>query len=180
MQIREGAYYVTLNGYTVGPATPNPDSSYFPWNIPINGNFFAYSYDGTTCVGGRDLDIVAEAPGPVEASGSPTLWRDMTPEQKGALLLAYHEGKVIEWTKNLSGNFENGTADSTADGYIPAWSDSVAYRVRPGPERRTVVLHGAGNEWVQADLPCDDDTHRITFNLLDGEPDCNSIKMEKL
>jgi hypothetical protein len=25
-----------------------------------------------------------------------------------------------------------------------------------------------------------DCTHRITFDLIDGEPDCDSIKMEKL
>jgi hypothetical protein len=29
------------------------------------------------------------------ASDTPKLWRDMTPEEKGALLLAHHEGKVI-------------------------------------------------------------------------------------
>lgn len=103
----------------------------------------------------------------------PTIWLDMTPEQKGALLLAHHEGKVIEWT-NSKGIFEN----STAKGYTPVWSDSVAYRV--APRRKTVTLHGAGYEWTQADLPCEDDTHRITFDLLDGEPDCASIKMEKL
>lgn len=27
---------------------------------------------------------------------------------------------------------------------------------------------------------CLGDTHRITFDLIDGEPDCDSVKMEKL
>jgi hypothetical protein len=35
--------------------------------------------------------IVSRAP------AAPKLWRDMTPEEKGALLLAAHEGKVIEY-----------------------------------------------------------------------------------
>lgn len=159
MKIREGAYYTTRDGRTVGPATPNPDSLY-PWNIPIDGLFLAYRNDGTICLDDRDWDIAAEAP---------TLWRDMTPEQKGALLLAHHEGKVIE---ALVGDKWREVACMGIE--------TMAYRVRLEPKREMVTLHGAGYEWTQADLPCGDDTHRITFDLLDGEPDCNSIKMEKL
>ena len=157
MQIREGKYYTTRDGHTVGPATRN-DDGYFPWNIPRNGNFLAYNNDGTACLDDSEWDIVAEVP---------TLWCDMTPEQKGALLLAHHEGKVIE-------TFYAGKWKVCQ----PEWVDECAYRV--APRRKTVTLYGAGYEWTQADLPCEDDTHRITFDLLDGEPDCTSIKMEKL
>jgi len=38
------------------------------------------------------------------ATPTPKLWRDMTPEEKGALMLAAHEGKVIEWSYGLPWN----------------------------------------------------------------------------
>ena len=157
MQIREGKYYITHGGHTVGPAEPRPPYHY---PIPRNGGFLAYHDDGTFSLGNRNWDIASEVY---------PLWRDMTPEQKGALLMAHHEGKVIE-------TFYAGKWKVCQ----PEWVDECAYRVRTEPRRETVVLHGAGYEWTQADLPCEDDTHRITFDLLDGEPDCASIKMEKL
>lgn len=170
MKIREGAYYRTRDGRTIGPATPNHDSRY-PWNIPHNGGFLlSYRDDGTICADNRDWDIVAEAQGSAGASDSPTLWRDMTPEQKGGLLLAQLDGKAIQVSR---GNGWNNALN-------PKWEPDCAYRVRSEPERRTVVLHGAGYEWCQSDLAAYGDTHRITFDLLDGEPDCTSIKMEKL
>lgn len=162
MQIREGAYYVTRNGYTVGPATPNPDSSYYPWNVPLNGRYFGYNDDGTTCIAARDWDIVAEAPGSVEASDSPTLWRDMTPEQKGALLLAHHEGKVIE----------NSLDGITWIAAKPYWADNYAYRVRPEPKRETerVTIVNADGMVIGCGTV-------ITEN---GKPDCASIRMEEI
>jgi len=50
----------------------------------------------------------------------PTLWRDMTDEEKSALLLAHHEGKVIE-----------NNADGTFFAAPPVWDDDVAYRIKP-------------------------------------------------
>jgi len=37
-----------------------------------------------------------------------------------------------------------------------------------------------GSGWVFGPGRCASDTHRITFDTIDGEPDCTSIKMEKL
>jgi hypothetical protein len=56
----------------------------------------------------------------------PKKWRDMTPEEKGALLLAHHEGKAIEV-------FMSDSAWHEQSG--PNWFDKYAYRVKP-PEPR--------------------------------------------
>lgn len=109
------------------------------------------------------------------AADTPVLWRDMTPAEKGALLLAHHEGKAIE-AHDGEGWYRGGD-------YI-SWSNTVAYRVKPEAKVETVRLNG-GNErqgiWAfRAGTALMGDTHRITFNLIDGKPDVASIKMEEL
>lgn len=100
-------------------------------------------------------------------------WGEMTPEEKGALLLAHHEWKVIE------------TQLSNPTRWIPvkdpSWSKSSIYRVKPEPKRETVTLYGKshGECWafgygsVKA-------TYHLTFDMIDGEPDCNSVEMERI
>ena len=105
------------------------------------------------------------------ATPSTKLWRDMTPEEKGALLLAAHEGKVIE-NKSPSSDWTVGT---------PFWAESYAYRIKPEPKVDVVkLMTGAVYNWVsEPESKCGDrNTHRITFNLIDGKPDCASVKME--
>ena len=58
-------------------------------------------------------------------------------------------------------------------------------KAKPKPVVEEVVMWGGMLEtkplkanFCSADFP--GDTHKITFNLVDGEPDCNSIKMVKL
>lgn len=99
---------------------------------------------------------------------TPKLWRDMTDAEKGALLLAEHEGKMIEVWAN--GAWYSG---------IPHWSDEAAYRVKPEPVRKTVDYWWRNDEGIKHTWGFGD-THRITFDLLDGKPDCTSIKMEKI
>lgn len=105
---------------------------------------------------------------------TPKLWRDMTPEEKGALLLAHHEGKVIQCFG----------VDLWHDEEWPFWHPEAAYRIRPEqsvePKRETVEIRGhVGLGWSSLDFD-DDDTHRITFDLIDGKPDPASIKLEAL
>ena len=102
---------------------------------------------------------------------TPTLWRDMTDAEKGALLLAYHEGKVIEaWLY-----------DDKWMALPPDWGQHNAYRIKPESKVEAVTLylsrrcHGANEEPDHGY-----DTHKITFNTIDGKPDCDSIKMEVL
>jgi hypothetical protein len=80
------------------------------------------------------------------ASDTPKLWRDMTPEEKGALLLAHHEGEEIEWSYFLPWK----TANDTAKGGTPTWDDEHAYRVRPEPEPTPMVVPWeALADWAQ-------------------------------
>jgi len=96
------------------------------------------------------------------------IWRNMTPEEKGALLLAEHEGKVIEF---IGGGVEDW---SKAE---PKWADWCAYRVRP--DRETVTLYGSEDKAFGKCIQ-HNDTHRITFDTVDGKPDCASIRMERI
>lgn len=118
----------------------------------------------------------------IARANQPKLWKDMTADEKGALLLAAHEGNVIEWSYGLPWI----TADSTETSLV-AWDNTCAYRVRikPEPKVETVTQHWKTNkkgEFVpmnQYDVP-HDPTHRITFTTSDGKPDCASVKMEEL
>jgi hypothetical protein len=127
-------------------------------------------------------DTAGDKPVSPATPDSPKLWRDMTDAEKGALLLAKYEGKVIEClsTKDAAGWIHTP---------YPAWQTDLFYRVRPDPKIETVKLHGRkyttqvypSGVW---DFDRNDyrlgDTHVITFNLIDGKPDTSSIKMEEL
>lgn len=95
-----------------------------------------------------------------------TLWRDMTPEEKGALLLGWQQGKVIEFY--------------VEDGYWlttecePHEWERDAYRIKPEPKRETMALYAApiNGNWNQKLIG--------TVDFIDGKPDPASIKMEEL
>ena len=90
------------------------------------------------------------------ATPAPKLWRDMTPEEKGALLLAAHEGKVIQYQTNYGGWLTKNLR----------WWNDFAYRIKPEPKVETIERF-----WYD---------HRFTFNLIDGKANCNSVKMEPI
>jgi len=109
---------------------------------------------------------------------TPTIWADMTPEQKGALLLAHHEGKTIQ--RSYSGVW--------ATVHQPFFH-GLAYRIKPEPKRETAALYG--RMYTSTVYPdgvfdadhrprCAGDTHLITFDTINGEPDCTTIRMERL
>ena len=101
---------------------------------------------------------------------TPKLWRDMTAEEKGALLLAAHEGKVIEYWHN-----DQWTRCSKV------FSHFYVYRVKPDDVRETVTLYGPTQNWSFTGSGRNKgDTHRITFDTINGEPDPASIKMERI
>lgn len=111
--------------------------------------------------------IVSRAP------EEPKLWKDMSDEEKGALLLAHHEGKVIEF--NTSIGWMNDYPER------PDWHPDMAYRVKPTVRGVTRSIYsGASRGWSWWREREEDDTHKITFNIIDGEPDPDSIKMEVL
>ena len=109
---------------------------------------------------------------------TPTIWADMTPEQKGALLLAGHEGWDIQSFR-----------DDKWITVIAVFFHSSAYRVRPEPKRETVTLYGRiyiSKTYPDGVFDADrhplraGDTHQITLDTIDGEPDCATIRMERL
>ena len=116
---------------------------------------------------------------------NPKRWGEMTPEEKGALLLAHHEGKRIELYSALNRVWD---VINT-----PSWGDGSAYRVKPEPKRETVRLYAREErlhaladdvafrrEWVFSKARSQSETYCITFEISDGEPDCTSIQMEKI
>jgi len=97
------------------------------------------------------------------ASDTPKTWGEMTDAEKGALLLAAHEGKVIEHKSSHKWREKKVTF---------RFNDNGIYRVRPEPVRETVTLTGyPARGYFHHDLGSQD-THRITFTLTDGTPDC--------
>ena len=116
------------------------------------------------------------APQPPASQGdTPTLWRDMTPEEKGALLLAHHEKVDIQ-------AFDVGVAGDWAKTWKPLFFDDIAYRIKPEPKVEVVTMDVANydQEWELYEHKGTHATHRITFNTIDGKPDPESIKMEEL
>lgn len=101
-------------------------------------------------------------------------WGEMTDAEKGALLLAAHDGKVIE----CIGAGRDFWLDCT-----PQWKCDWAYRVKAEPVRETVTMEGAdyNGTWRMSQTGfIGDHTHRITFDTIDGEPDYSTIKMERI
>ena len=78
--------------------------------------------------------------------------------------------------------------------YVVAFSSDIPQsynfnRVRkpkPKPVVKEVVMYGILDKYKDSEYFWNGpkkqvvDTHKITFNLIDGEPDYNSIRMEKL
>lgn len=175
LKIEAGKYYRTRDGRKVGPAKPYADY----WHVMVGAVWNGYRENGlwgcreaTYGAGGVPLDLIAEWTD-TPADDTPVLFRDMTPAEKGALLLANHEGKPIQC-------FVNGEWIRKSHG---VWSKVHAYRVKPAePVVETVTMYYPDGVIY---FECDGGgrgggTHRITFNLIDGKPDVASIKMDEL
>ena len=81
--------------------------------------------------------------------------------------------------KRMVGNSDGGVSFDNGNGFC---GDALhIFRIvsrasdRPKPKVETVTMSG-NDVRFSGFFKC----HRITFNLIDGEPDCTSIKMEKL
>jgi hypothetical protein len=164
MKLEEGKYYRTADGKKVGPVriaeTHIPDK----WALwSFEGKI--YEVVGLPREDAFDTEIIAEEVDHYHVFNRsefrPKLWRDMTPEEKGALLLAEHEGKVIECY------FLSGWVECN-----PEWYEFNAYRVRPEPKRETERVTIVNADGVTIGIG--------TVVCENGKPDCDSIKMEEL
>ena len=99
---------------------------------------------------------------PLRDNDTPKMWRDMTPEEKGALLLAHHEGKAIEVYNANTGEWREVRAE---------WIYYKAYRIRPEPKRETVSYEwNCSYGFYGNDGPNDPKTNRnVTLPLIDGD-----------
>lgn len=96
----------------------------------------------------------------------------LTAEEKGELMLSNHEGKIIEMSIDGGETWERS--------YTPQWIGAACYRVK-ADEVKEVVMTGIVGDYIGFDNAHDwSGTHRITFNLVNGKPDCASVKMEEL
>lgn len=108
-------------------------------------------------------------------SDTPKTWGEMSDAEKGALLLAHHEGREIEThTRGLIIRDDWIVVDH------PSWTPTALYRIKLEPKRETVTVYGHYNGGFFLRQNTQGDTHRITFDTIDGEPDCASVKMERI
>ena len=81
-------------------------------------------------------------------------WSELSDIEKGALLLAHHQGKTIQYLRNYVG---------WIDVVKPSFAANRRYRVKPVVVTRTLAY----------------ENYRVKFEIIDGVPDCNSVRMEK-
>lgn len=95
---------------------------------------------------------------------TPKTIAEMTDAEIGALVRAENDGKQIQiWLGNDERWF-----DSKQSNLFPQY----AYRIKPEPVRETVKVYGllASDGWAFTSWSCDEDTHTLTFETIDGEP----------
>ena len=115
-------------------------------------------------------ELVSRA-GSTDADDGYLIWGDMTPEAQGALLLACHNGETIQFF-SIDEWFD-------ADHKL-SWYDDAKYRVKPADP--VVVTHEifGSNEIFWGYLTNEDDTHKMTYNTIDGVIDCASVRMVEI
>lgn len=181
MKLQAGKFYRDRIGRLRGPLVSVPtsvgedaDDVLFGFREKGDeGAGFDWYEDGrTTTFGSSPEDLVVEVFAPntkpaareVAASDGPTVWSDLTPDAKGLLLLAYHEGKQIQ----MYFDAERGWQDVD-----PQWAPNRAYRVKPA--RTTVSIFGyvelLGDDGSWAEWAEDaDGQYVITVELENGKP----------
>ena len=111
----------------------------------------------------------------IDKPDKPKTWGEMTDAEKGALLLAWQTGGVIEFWNEEELWWE------ITDCH-PQEFEADAYRIRIEPVRETLSqaygVYGGVPFWGRCTFAHCQPTHRITFDTIDGKPDCNSIRME--
>lgn len=127
MKIETGKFYRNANGGKVGPMCVWSGSA---WHYIGSDGVFR---DDGTSVGGDDPDLIAEW------TDTPHPFKKLSDTEKGALLLAQHEGKRIEVWCFYFGNYEWRPSERKS------LLDHMAYRITPTRVTGTVKLDADGN-----------------------------------
>lgn len=172
LQIEVGKYYRTRDGRKVGPM-----EGFGRYRVHTADSEDSWQLDGTYDSRNEDgFDLIAEWT-ETPADDTPKTWGEMTDAEKGALLLADHEGKLIEWTHP---GWQSPLWHISSMGTGP--HEDKAYRIKPEPVVETVTLYGSydNGQWVFGQF--DDGVHSVvqTFTTTDGKPDLDSVKMEEV
>jgi len=115
-------------------------------------------------------ELLSRAVSPVAADDKYPIWGDMKPEEQGALLLAKHNGKNIELFCH----------DKWVNVDDPIFYSDDKYRVKPAePVVVTHELFGQQKSFWRGPQ-AKSDTHKMSYNTIDGVIDCASVKMLKL
>jgi hypothetical protein len=172
LKIEAGKFYRTRDGRKVGPMVK--DGYYnggFPWMYDIGAGWWSDDGQRKSRRMRETHDIIAEwtdAPD-VDLTKITTPFGLLPKETQDALKA--HGGPYEIW----GGTYWAESAD-------PNWDGWYCYRVKPAPKVETVTIGGFNwnCEWHFRSNKDARQEYGITFNLIDGEPDCASIRMVKL
>jgi hypothetical protein len=174
VKLEEGKYYRTRDGRKVGPMQFY-GAGYQLLFCCVNGLERFWRECGKHHFGCDEIDLVAEW---VEETTMDIYSLEkplgMYPQEIRDALYAYDKsgGKVQAW-----GGWGWAFCEK------PAFSLANTYRAVKKPEVVEAVIFGhvvSGKYFTGSSIEHSFDTHKITFNLVDGVPDCNSIKMVAL
>lgn len=181
VKLEEGKYYRTRDGRKVGPLVMHPNYSLCGaegWSYSMDSYWYTdKEYAGRTQKSQEnEEDLVAEW---VEETTMDIYSLEkplgMYPYEIRDALYAHTEsgGKVQSW-----GGWGWALCEE------PAFNPNLTYRAVKKPEVIEVVMYTKSPTASYWGHTADPDpvgrTHKITFNLVDGVPDCNSIKMVAL
>lgn len=144
MKLEAGKFYRARNGEKIGPMEPEGDGDFRAIH-PVKNCIAFWHRDGMRIYHDPYCDLIAEWE---DTPAKPKTWREMTDEEKGALLL--------DWNDNHARNVQQWNGSEWVGMMTGRFGKSVAYRIKPKVERVT--------------LCSDSGTRRLTFDLTDGKP----------
>ena len=163
MKIEAGKCYRTRDGRKIGPMLLGNINNGL---IDMIGSSRVWEFDGShrkSCLqfmSGCD-DLVSEwTDEPTE--DKPKTWGEMSDAEKGALLLAFHNGEEVEVECTP---FPAGWEPAHLTGLC---RDHCSYRIKPTPKRETVTMYGGAVGFGGGGSLADD--WQITFTTIDENP----------
>ncbi len=134
------------------------------WHLVSRSNEAEDAEDNRICDERQDGPFVKVA---IDGLDKPKTWGEMTDAEKGALLLAAHDGQAIQYTL-----FPHESAAEWRDAKAPCFADVHGYRIRIEPVRSTVTMWGINGSGVFTEAPYAPGIAdvKLTFDTIDGNP----------